>query len=67
MLGLGFLVAPDFVVRRIYYLKISILIIPFDVIYHTSKHFCTCVGAGACNCTPLLKRPADKCLTFLQK
>ena len=29
-------------------------------IYHTSKHFCTCVDAcAACNCTPLLKRPAN--------
>ena len=28
------------------------------VIYHTSKHFYTCVGACVCDCTPLLKRPA---------
>ena len=28
------------------------------VIYHTSKHFYTCVGACACDRTPLLKRPA---------
>ena len=27
---LGFLIAPNFVVRRIYYLRNHILIIPFD-------------------------------------
>ena len=27
-------------------------------IYHTSKHFCACVGACACDRMPLLKRPA---------
>ena len=26
-------------------------------IYHTSKHFCACVDACACDRTPLLKRP----------
>ena len=26
-------------------------------IYHTSKHFCACIGTFMCNRTPLLKGP----------